>query len=193
MPDPLDRPAHGEITSLLTDWQRGDDAALHRLIPLVYNELRSLADRYLRHERANHTLQPTALAHEAYVRLLGQEATWENRAHFFGIAAELMRRILVDYARRRQAEKRGGAMETVQLDSSLDMGTCEREVGLLALDDALATLAQLDAQQSRIIELRFFTGLSIEETAQVLALSPSTVKREWRLARAWLVLQMTTS
>lgn len=189
MQDPPNHSRSGEVTQLLAHLRHGDPDAVNQLIPLVYSELRAIADRYLRQERANHTLQPTALAHEAYVRLLGQNAAWENRAHFFGVAAELMRRILVDHARRKQAEKRGGATPVVQLDADLDFDD-RREVALLALDDALEALAKLDPLQSRIVELRFFTGLSIEETSAVLALSPSTVKREWRVARAWLVQQL---
>jgi RNA polymerase sigma factor (TIGR02999 family) len=176
----------GEVTALLQDWSGGDRQALERLMPLVYGELRRLAGSYLRSERPDHTLQPTALVHEAYLRLIDQRnVAWKNRAHFFGIAAQMMRRILVDHARRRQASKRdperlrvtsGAAGESVAKDAP----------DLLALDSALHALERLDARQARIVELRFFAGLTVEETAEVANVSTATVKREWRTARAWL-------
>ena len=174
------------VTDLLVAWGNGDEQALDRLTPLVYDELRRLAKSYLRRERPDHTLQPTALVNEAYMRLmdLGQ-LDWQNRAHFIGVAARLMRQILVDHARTRRAAKRGSAGEMLALDSAIAQPD-ERELDLLAVDEALSKLASLDPEQSRIVELRFFGGLTIEETAEVLGVSPSTAKREWRLARAWL-------
>lgn len=173
------------MTQLLLDWSRGDRAALERLVPLVYNELHRLAESFMRRERPEHTLQPTALVHEAFLRLIDQRRVeWQNRAHFFGIAAQAMRRILVDYARRHQAAKRGSAQK-VSLDEVA--GVPERvEVDLVALDDALERLSTIDPRQSRMVELRFFGGLTIEETAEVLNISPATLKREWSFARAWL-------
>lgn len=175
-----------QATRLLIDWSRGDREAAERLMPLVYDELRMLARGYLQRERSDHTLQATGLVHEAYLRLVDQDTTdWKNRAHFFWIAAQAMRRILVEHARRHRAEKRGGAMERVKFDEALIPAT-GRSVDLLALDDALKELAQLRPQQSQIVELRFFGGMTIEEAAEVLDVSPRTVKREWRMARAWL-------
>jgi RNA polymerase sigma factor (TIGR02999 family) len=185
-------PDSGEITALLAQWRTGDPHAAQRLVPIIYGELRALADRYLRRERADHTLQATALAHEAYVRLVGQHATWENRAHFFGVAAALMRRILVDHARRKRAGKRGGPQPRVPLDERIDIDD-QRSVELIALDDALKSLAGLDPQHARIVELRFFTGLTFDEIAAVLGVSESTVKREWRLARAWLERELSAA
>lgn len=174
------------MTRLLQDWSKGDQAALANLMPLVYNELRHLASRYLRRERAGHTLQTTALVHEAYLRLIDQnQVTWQNRAHFFGVAAQMMRRILVDHAREQHAEKRGGGAPRLSLDEAIGLAG-ERGVNLIALDDALSALAAIDPQQSRIVELRFFGGLTVEETAEVLGVSPATVKREWSMAKAWL-------
>ena len=173
------------VTALLARWRAGDERALNALVPLVYNELRRVAHRYLRHERPDHTLQSTALVHEAYLRLLKQGThEFENRAHFFAISAQLMRQILVEYGRRRKAARhdRGHA---VTLQDSMSLLTT-RSVDLLALDDALKVLAVLDARQSRIVELRFFGGLSIEQTSTVLGISPATVKREWATARVWL-------
>lgn len=179
-----------EITQLLIDWRNGDKAAVDQLMPLVYDELRRLASNFFRRERVNHTLQPTALVHEAYLHLLGQSVvSWQNRAHFFGAAAQLMRRILIDHARGHNAAKRGGGEIRVSLKEEL-AATGQREVDLIALDAALDELAALDEQQSRIVEMRFFGGLSIEETAEVLALSPATVKREWSTAKAWLYREM---
>jgi RNA polymerase sigma factor (TIGR02999 family) len=155
-------------------------------MPLVYNELRRLADHYLRQERQDHTLQPTALVHEAYLKLIDQtRVDWQNRAHFFGVAAQVMRRILVDHARRHRASKRGGFQQKLTLDEAIDYSQ-SRDVDLVALDDALNALARLDARQSRIVELRFFGGLTIEETAEALDISPATVKVDWSMAKAWL-------
>lgn len=178
-----------QLTELLAGWSGGDSAALERLVPLVYDELRLIAHGYLARERKDHTLAPTALVHEAYLRLVGQRVAWQNRAHFFGIAASLMRRILVDYARQKQADKRGGGVPTVALDSSVDWPD-ERNLDLENVDHALNRLEKLDPLQSRIVELRFFCGLTIEEAAEALGTSPSTVKREWKLARAWLLREI---
>jgi RNA polymerase sigma factor (TIGR02999 family) len=176
-----------EVTALLRDWSGGDRAALERLMPLVYQELRRLAASYLRVERPDHTLQPTALVHEAYLRLVDQRGVnWQNRAHFFGIAAQMMRRILVDHARRRQAAKR----DATALRLEANGGEAGRDPELLALDQALCGLESLDARQARIVELRFFGGLTVEETAEVAGVSPATVKREWRTARAWLAREI---
>jgi RNA polymerase sigma factor (TIGR02999 family) len=186
----VSEPSNQPVSVLLAKWQAGDEEALGALVPVVYNELRRLAHNYLRKERPDHTLQSTALVHEAYLRLAGQEepAHFENRAHFFAIAAQLMRQILVEYARRRGAAKRDGGHK-VTLDGAEKL-LKERSVDLTALDDALKGLARLDPQQSQIVELRFFGGLSIEETAQALKISPATVKRDWATARLWLHHQM---
>jgi RNA polymerase sigma factor (TIGR02999 family) len=178
------------VSELLVHWGHGDHAALEALIPLVYDELRRLARHHLRRERPNHTLQSAALVHEAYLRLVDQELPqWQNRAHFFGVAAQLMRHILVDHARRRRAAKRGAGAPRLTLDPTIALAQ-EQEVNLVVLDDALNRLASLDPQQSRIVELRFFGGLSIAETAVALGISPATVKREWATARAWLQREM---
>jgi RNA polymerase sigma-70 factor (ECF subfamily) len=164
-------------------------------MPLVYGELRRLAHHYLRSERSDHTLQSTALVHEAYARLVGQNIPeWQNRAHFFGVAAQLMRQILVDYARQHRAEKRGGELCKLALDD-VEVQARPADVDVVALDDALQHLARIDPQQSRVVELRFFGGLSIEDTSEVLGVSPSTVKRDWNTARVWLYREMdrTTS
>jgi RNA polymerase sigma factor (TIGR02999 family) len=171
----------------LTD---GDHDALDALLPLVYAELRRLAAGYLRRERHGHTLQPTALVHEAYLRMIDQtQVRWQNRAHFFGVAAQMMRRILVDHARAHEAEKRGGEFQKLSLDENIDVSG-DRDVNLVALDDALNLLAEVDPQKSKIVELRFFGGLSVEETAEVLGVSAPTVKRQWRMAKAWLYGQV---
>ena len=181
----------GDITLLLAELQAGDAAAESRLVPLVYDELRRLARRYMRAERVDHTLQPTALVHEAYLRLAGQRKTsWQNRAHFFGVAAQLMRRILVDHARARQAEKRGGSDANVTFDEALVLKPAQNP-DVLALDEALMRLAERDPRQSRIVELRFFGGLTEEEIAEVLGISPRTVKRDWTVARAWLYKEIS--
>jgi RNA polymerase sigma factor (TIGR02999 family) len=175
-----------EVTELLRRWSRGDVAARESLVPLVYDELRRLARYYLASQRSDHTLQSTAIVHEAYLRLAGRDTVhWENRGHFFAVAAQLMRRILVDHARKRNAAKRGGAQLTLLVDEAVEPSS-QRELDLVALDDALKALAELDARQSRIVELRFFGGLSIEDTSRLLEISPATVKREWSTARAWL-------
>ena len=180
------RPGESPVTTLLVRWRGGDPRALESLMPLVYDELRSLARRYLRDERPDHTLQSTALVHEAYVRLIGRDPpTLENRAHFFGIAARLMRQVLVDHARTQRAAKRGAGACTLTLTAAEDVAQ-PMDADVLRLDDALNELARLDARQSRIVELRFFTGLSLDETAGVLGISPATVSREWTTARAWL-------
>ncbi|HWO36461.1 MAG TPA: sigma-70 family RNA polymerase sigma factor [Candidatus Acidoferrum sp.] len=178
------------INSLLADWGRGNEEAREALIPMVYDELRRVARRHLWRERPDHTLQSAALVNEAYLRLVRQPAPqWENRAHFFGMAAQMMRHILVDHARQRHTRKRGGDTHRVALDAELAPAQ-KMEVDLVALDDALAKLGSLDPQQGRIIELRFFGGLSIEETAVVVGVSPATIKREWATARAWLQREM---
>jgi len=178
-------PSSKDVSQLLMDLSRGDQDALAKLIPLVYGELRALADSYLRRERSDHTLQPTALVHEAFLRLVDQELHLQNRGHFFGVAAQAMRHILVEHARARHAIKRGGEAQKLSLDEAMDHPE-EREVDLIALDDALNSLAGFDPRQARIVELRYFAGLTIEEVAQVLGISPATVKREWILARTWL-------
>ncbi|HWP54672.1 MAG TPA: sigma-70 family RNA polymerase sigma factor [Pyrinomonadaceae bacterium] len=179
------------ITQLLVEWSHGNQQALDRLTPLVYDELRQMARTYLRRERPDHTLQPTALVHEAYLRLIDQHSvSWQNRAHFFGIASQMMRRILVNHALARAAEKRGSG-ERITLDEAIDLSK-KGEVDLIALDEALQELERLDSQQTRIVELRFFGGLSIEETAEALGISPATVKRDWSTARLWLRRQLAT-
>ena len=179
-------PAENEVTALLHAWREGDPQATERLIPLVYAELHRIAVGYLRRERDDHTLQPTALVHEAYLKLAGKEGPrWKDRVHFYAVAAQLMRRILVDHARSRRAAKRGGGVSTVVFDE--DRAASESSaMEILALDEAMQQLAELDARQCRIIELRFFGGLSVEETAQVLEVSTPTVVNDTRSARAWL-------
>jgi RNA polymerase sigma factor (TIGR02999 family) len=180
--DPVTR----NITHLLKEWSDGDQQALDELTPLVYEELRQQAARYLRKERPNHSLQATALINEAFLRLIDvTDVQWQNRAHFFAIAAKLMRRILVDHARRRDAEKRGGSQVCLTLDEGVAWAS-EPDVDLLAIDEALDKLAIIDEQQARVVELRFFSGLTVEETATALGISPKTVKRDWSVARAWL-------
>jgi RNA polymerase sigma factor (TIGR02999 family) len=181
-----------QISELLVQWGSGDRKALEAILPQVYNELRRLARHHLRQQRPNHTLQTTALVHEAYLRLAGQKAMQiQDRAHFLGIAAQLMRWILVDYERNRRAAKRGAGVTRVSLDPNIGVGLSEGpDVDLLALDRALDRLAKLDAQQSQIIELRYFGGLSIEDTSEFLGISPATVKRSWASARAWLLREM---
>src|SRR6266571_1150925 len=177
------------VTQLLVDWSRGDQKALDKLMPLVYSELRWLAGNYLRRERQGHTLQPTALVNEAYLKLIDQRnAKWQNRAQFYGVAAQLMRRILVDHARQHQAAKRGGSdQQRLSITSAGQLGAKQESViDLLALHEALNELAEIDPQQSRIVELRFFGGLSIEETAEVIGVGHATIERDWKMARAWL-------
>jgi len=177
-----------EVTLLLGEWAQGNSQALDQLTPLVYAELRQLAAGYLRHERPDHTLQPTALVHEAYLRLVDQQnLNWQNRSHFYGVAARLMRQILVDYARRRRAGKRAGP--EVPLEETISFAR-ERSADLVALDDALSALEKLDARKCKAIELRYFGGLSMEEIAQALEISPVTVRRDLRMAETWLYQQM---
>ncbi len=178
------------VTQLLLNWQAGDQLARDQLLEAVYGELRRQAARYLRQERPDHTLQPTALVHEAYLQLIDQSSVnWENRAHFFGVAARLMRRILVDHARAHRAEKRGRGEEQLALDEAIGVPQ-PKDLNILALNDAMEELERLDEKQSRIVELRYFGGLSIEETATVTGVSPATVKREWAMAKAWLQAQL---
>jgi RNA polymerase sigma factor (TIGR02999 family) len=180
----------GEITRLLLAWRQGDQGALERLIPLVYEELHRMAERYLRRERPGHTLQPTAIVNEAYLRLLGRQSSdWQNRAHFFAVAAQSMRRILVEHARQRDAKKRGGQGSRYLLDTVVM--TEPRAVDLIAVDDALVKLAELDAEQARVVELRFFGGLTEEETAEVLDVSSRTVKRKWVAAKTFLFRELS--
>jgi RNA polymerase sigma factor (TIGR02999 family) len=183
-------PPARSVTALLADWSRGDTTARDQLLPLVYDELRRMASRQLRGERANHTLQPTALVHEVYLRLVDQrQVDWQDRAHFLGVAAQTMRRILVDSARRHGAQKRGDGVQYVSIDDAKDLAASQ-ELPLLALDHALSRLETVDAGLARIVELRAFGGLTIEEAAHVLEISPSTAKREWRTAKAWLTREL---
>jgi RNA polymerase sigma factor (TIGR02999 family) len=180
-----------EITQLLLSWHKGDESALNRLIPLIYQELRRLARRYMGRENPGHTLQTSALIHEAYLRLINQrEVEWQNRAHFFAVAAQVMRRILIDHARSHNYAKRGGGAPHFSLDEAAVLSN-ERAAGLIALDDALTSLAAIDPRKSKIVELRFFGGLTVEETAEVLEISPITVMREWRVAKAWLLREVS--
>jgi RNA polymerase sigma factor (TIGR02999 family) len=189
----LSSEAPSQVTDLLTRWRGGDRQALDSLMPLVYEELRVLARHYLRGERPDHTLQSTALVHEAFVRLVGQDPPdWKSRAHFFGVAARLMRQILVDHARNHKAAKRGGNSLTITISEELVGGKSE-DIDLLALDAALNSLAEVNPQQGRIVELRYFSGLTIEDTSEVLGVSPATVKRSWTVARAWLYREMNRS
>lgn len=174
------------VSAMLDEWSRGNQSALNELLPIVYAELRRIAARQLRRERPNHTLQPTALVHELYVRLVGQrQVDWQSRAHFFGVAARVMRRILVDHARRRGAVKRGEGVQCVSIDEAKGVAASS-EIPILALDHALDRLKEVDSDLARIVELRAFGGLTIEEAAHVLKVSPSTAKRDWRTAKAWL-------
>ncbi len=183
-------PSIQHVTRLLQAWGQGEDAALEELLPLVHQELRRLARRYMFGERPGHTLQTTALVNEAYLRLVNsRQVNWQNRAHFFAISAQLMRRILVDYARARGSQKRGGGVPKVTLDEEL-MAPQEKGHDLVALDDALKALAHIDPRKCKVIELRFFGGLSVDETAEVLKISPDTILRDWRLAKAWLAREM---
>jgi RNA polymerase sigma factor (TIGR02999 family) len=187
----LDRDASSQVTFLLSRWREGDQEALDSLMPLVYEELRHLARHYLQQERPDHTLQSTALVNEAYVRLVGNAPPqWESRAHFFGVAARLMRQILVDHARNHAAVKRGENPVKLTLSEGL-FAAKQASLDLLALDAALNRLAEVSPQQSQIVELRFFSGLTIDDTAEALAISPATVKRNWTMARAWLFREMS--
>jgi RNA polymerase sigma factor (TIGR02999 family) len=182
----MEPPTPGDVTRLLLEWKRGDATALDRLLPLIYAELRRIASRRLRHERPGHTLQPTALVHEAYFKLVeAPELEWRDRAHFFAVAARVMRHVLVDHARAHLAGKRGGALRKVSIENVTAPGVAA-DIDLLALEEALGRLGDFDPQQSRVVELRYFGGLTIEETAEVIGVSIATVKREWMMARAWL-------
>jgi len=182
-----------QVTELLVRWRRGDRTALDSLLPLVYGELQRIANCYLREERPDHTLQSTALVHEAYLRLAQQDfPQWQNRAHFFAVAAQLMRQILVDHARGHRASKRGGHVYKLALDEAQEEPQA-LDVDIVALDDALKSLAEMDPQQSRVVELKFFGGLSIDDTAEVLGISASTVKRDWITAKAWLFRELDRS
>jgi RNA polymerase sigma factor (TIGR02999 family) len=175
-----------DVTALLSELTKGNSEAGSKLIPLVYDQLRRLANAYMRRERTGHTLQTTALVHEAYLKLLGQHSVdWQNRAHFFGIAAQVMRRVLIDHARSHVRDKRGGGREHVQFDEALVFSP-ERSAEFLELNAALERLSEMDARQAQIVEMRFFAGLTVEETAEVLKISPKTVKRDWSVAKAWL-------
>ena len=180
-----------EVTQLLLAWNDGDESALEKLVPLVYDELRRLAKRRMRLERPDHTLQTTALINEAYLRLVDvHKVHWQNRAHFFALCARLMRRILVDYARRRHYAKRGGGAQPISLDQSLPVAA-GRSPDLVAVDKALHALAEVDARKAQVVELRFFGGLTVEDTAEVLKVSPETVRRDWRIAKAWLLRELS--
>ena len=186
----MEHKASSEITQRLQEWRGGDRKALDSLLPLVYKELRRLAHFQLRNERPDHTLQSSALVHEAYLRLVGMNAPlWESRTHFFAIAAQLMRQILVDYARRHRATKRGGSVCKVSLEDAL-VGR-QTDVDIIALDDALQALARIDARQGRVVELRFFAGLSLAEISEAMEIAPATVQRDWTTARAWLHREMS--
>lgn len=183
-------PTTNEVTQLLHQWSAGDEDALERLMPLVYNELRKIAGQHLRHERRNHTLQTTALVHEAYLRLADQtDVRWQNRSHFFAIAAQAMRRILIDYARNQHAQKRGAGEQKVSLDDQMAL-TEENCTSLLVLDETLSKLSQMDPRQAKIVELRFFADFTLEEIAKFLEISTATVKRDWAVAKAWLYREM---
>ena len=187
----MDTPSTQEITQLLVAWNQGDAAALEQLTPLVHKELHRLAKRYMAGERPGHLLQTTALVNEAYLRLIDwRNVEWQNRAHFFGLAAQIMRRILVDFARARNREKRGGDALQVSLSEAANVAL-ERSADLVALDDALQALEKLDPRQARVVELRFFAGLSLEETSEALNVSLSTVRRDWSLAEAWLFRELS--
>ena len=182
----MDTSSQGDVTGLLVAWKNGSPEALDELIPIVYAELRKLARQQLRGERPDHSLQPTALTHEAFLRLFGtRQVGWQNRAHFFAVASQLMRRVLVEHARKRQTVKRGGMPTRVTLDEA-DTPVAPVDVDIVALHEALTELAEVDPRQSRIVELRYFGGLNMEETAEVLSVSPATVKRDWRVAKLWL-------
>jgi RNA polymerase sigma factor (TIGR02999 family) len=183
--------APNEITQMLIELTDGNQEVVNQILPHIYDELKRLASSYLRRERVNHTLQPTALVHEAYMKLIDQKRVhWQNRAHFFGIAAQVMRRILMDHARKHQADKRGGEAEKLPIEEEILVVSHEKSAELIALDDALQTLASMDEQKAKIVELRYFGGLSIEETAEVMGVSVPTINRQWRMAKAWLYSQI---
>jgi RNA polymerase sigma factor (TIGR02999 family) len=180
-----------DVSIILRAWSSGDRAAADELLPCIYDELRKIAAQYLRKERSDHTLQPTALVHEAYLKLVDiSHVEWQDRAHFFAVAAQVMRHILVDHARARRTDKRGGEVQRIALDEAISFSK-EPDVDLLSLDESLKQLATFDEQQARIVELKFFGGLTIEEIAEVLKISPATVKREWTMAKAWLHKRIT--
>jgi RNA polymerase sigma-70 factor, ECF subfamily len=180
-----------DITQLLIQMTDGNTEAVNQILPLIYSELRKLASSYLRRERSNHTLQPTALVNEAYIKLIDQKKVkWQNRAHFFGIAAQVMRRILLDHARKHTAEKRGGDAEVLPIEEEILVVSHEKSAELIALDEALDNLAKIDEQKAKIVELRYFGGLSIEETAEVIGVSVPTINRQWKMAKAWLYGQV---
>lgn len=180
-----------DITQLLIQMTDGNTEAVNQILPMIYSELRKLASSYLRRERSNHTLQPTALVNEAYLKLIDQKKVkWQNRAHFFGIAAQVMRRILLDHARKHTAEKRGGAAEVLPIEEEILVVSQEKSAELIALDEALENLAKMDEQKAKIVELRYFGGLSIEETAEVMGVSVPTINRQWKMAKAWLYGQV---
>jgi RNA polymerase sigma-70 factor, ECF subfamily len=184
-------PPAGEVTRLLLELRNGNPEAEAKLVPLVYEHLHRIAARYMREERPGHTLPATALVHEAYLRLVSQQGTeWRDRTHFFGVAAHVMRQILVEYARSRQAGKRGGALEKLPLDEALEFSPGKSRE-LMELDEALKSLERIDPQQARVVELRFFGGMTVEETAAEIGVSPRTVKRDWRVARAWLYAELS--
>jgi len=193
----VEDPRSGEITALLKAWGHGDAAALDRLTPLIYEELRQLAHRYMRHERAGHTLQTTALVHEAYVRLVDVTGVdWKDRLHFLAVSARIMRHVLVDAARARASAKRGGGLEWVEHSAAvnwdqLPAARSDRIAELIALDDALSKLARMDPRRGQVVELRFFGGLTVQETADVLNISPQSVMRDWQIARAWLARELS--
>jgi RNA polymerase sigma factor (TIGR02999 family) len=183
-----------EITQMLMELTDGNTDVVNQILPHIYDELKRLAGSYLRRERPDHTLQPTALVHEAYMKLIDQKnVRWQNRAHFFGIAAQVMRRILMDHARKHKAEKRGGEADKLPIDEGIIVVSQESSSQLLALDDALKTLAELDPQKAKIVELRYFGGLSIEETAEVMGVSVPTINRQWKMAKAWLYGQLAAN
>jgi RNA polymerase sigma-70 factor (ECF subfamily) len=185
------RPSRSHVTELLLAWEQGDRSALDRLLPLVQQELRRLARRQMRGERRNHTLQTTALVNEAFLRLVDlRRIRWKDRAHFFALSARLMRRVLIDYARSRNYQKRAGGALTITFDDAV-IAPPERALDLIALDDALVALARMDERKSQVVELRFFGGLSVEETAEALGVSAETVMRDWRLAKVWLVREIS--
>lgn len=179
-----------DVTALLVDWTRGDARALDRLLPLVYDELRRIAARQLRRERVDHTLQPTALVHEAYVKLVDQRRVdWRNRAHFYGVASQVMRRLLVDHARRHKANKRGNGFESVAIDEALNVPAPD-QISVLVLDDVIGRLEKLDRRLAQLVEVRAFGGCTLEEAAAVIQVSESTAKRDWRTAKAWLIREL---
>ena len=193
-PPIMDQNNGDSITQMLIELTDGNKEVVNQILPHIYDELRKLASSYLRKERSNHTLQPTALVHEAYMKLIDQNRVkWQNRAHFFGIAAQVMRRILMDHARKHQADKRGGEFEKLPIEEEILIVSQDKSAELIALDEALEELAKIDPDKARIVELRYFGGLSVEETAEALDVSPQTVLRDWKLARAWLAVEIGKS